>query len=160
MKARGIPRRKGESRDIMHLWRPERAERGYRYFTIGPGAFSAYRAGGGRALSAESPASDGFRWSADCERGGDQCSISKFISSGRLCTSGFRNCYFVSWMKNSSPVWKTAIAVLDCLTGGGSSECLPRLNVLSVAWPGFAARLPTAGAGSRFCFAVSAGPAG
>lgn len=22
----------GESRDIMHLWRPERAKRGYRYF--------------------------------------------------------------------------------------------------------------------------------
>lgn len=38
MKGPGIPRRKGKSRDVMHLWRPERAECGYRYFTAG-GAF-------------------------------------------------------------------------------------------------------------------------
>lgn len=140
MKARGTPRRKGKAGTLCTYGDPNvlSADIGTSQLA---GAFSAYRAGGGRALSAESRAGDGFLWSTDCERGGDQCSIIKFISSGQQCTSGFRNCYFVSWMKNSSPVWKTAIAELGCLTGGGSGVSA-EVKRFERSWAGFCGATP------------------
>lgn len=49
-----------ESGHIMHLWRSECAECGYRYIATGAGAFGAYGAGRGGAVPENAPQVTGF----------------------------------------------------------------------------------------------------